>query len=300
MNDGVYDCSWSLTNQNHLVFSLGDGSARIWDVRDCLSQVQNENQSKIPLTGTPSAGRIIREFREHTAEIFAVDYHPLLENRILSGSWDHTLKIWDSSREASISTFIGHSESVYSAQWHHTHQSMFLSTSGDKTARIWDMNDSSRPAVTIRAHPMEVLSCAWNPTDSMAFYTGSVDKTIRVWDMRSVRMPLCSLEGHSFAVRKLCPSSVYPGVLASASYDMSVIVWDLHTSTKKLLENKLQTQSNSDPGIIPQISSAVNNGATMGTYTHHSEFVIGLDWSKTDPHSILSCAWDNTVHLWRV
>jgi hypothetical protein len=31
--DGLFDCSWSEVNENHLVTSSGDGSIKLWDIK---------------------------------------------------------------------------------------------------------------------------------------------------------------------------------------------------------------------------------------------------------------------------
>lgn len=71
--DGVYDCSWSESNENHLAFSCGDGSVRLWDVVN---------------------DRILQEYAEHTAEVYSVHYNLVNKENIITGAWDNTIKLW--------------------------------------------------------------------------------------------------------------------------------------------------------------------------------------------------------------
>ena len=34
-------------------------------------------------------------------------------------------------------------------------------------------------------------------------------------------------------------------------------------------------------------------------YEHHSEFVVGVDFSLEDDEEIASCSWDETVYVWQ-
>ena len=54
--DGVYDCSWSECNENHLVSASGDGSVKLWDLKQ-------------------GARNPIRSFEEHKAEVYSVDWN---------------------------------------------------------------------------------------------------------------------------------------------------------------------------------------------------------------------------------
>lgn len=34
-------------------------------------------------------------------------------------------------------------------------------------------------------------------------------------------------------------------------------------------------------------------------YEHHSEFVVGLDFSLENDEELASCSWDETVYVWQ-
>ena len=77
-NDGIYDCAWSETNENHLLSACGDGKVRLWDI------ASNTNP--------------LRAYIGHNSEIYAVDWNIVSKQHFLSGSWDQSIKQWDPIR----------------------------------------------------------------------------------------------------------------------------------------------------------------------------------------------------------
>ncbi|TWW68487.1 Peroxisomal targeting signal 2 receptor [Takifugu flavidus] len=72
--DGLFDVSWSETNEHVLVAGGGDGSLQLWDTT-------NQNAP-------------LRVVKEHTQEVYSVDWSQTRgENLIVSGSWDQTIKV---------------------------------------------------------------------------------------------------------------------------------------------------------------------------------------------------------------
>ncbi|MGB3651251.1 MAG: hypothetical protein WBA41_08575, partial [Rivularia sp. (in: cyanobacteria)] len=54
---------------------------------------------------------------------------------LASGSWDKTIKLWDTNTGQRISTLRGHSQRVWSVAF--GSDSTILSSSFDKTIKIW-------------------------------------------------------------------------------------------------------------------------------------------------------------------
>jgi len=205
--DGLYDCSWSEENENHIVSASGDGSVKLWDVGS-------------------RHGHPLKSYEEHTAEVYSVDWNLLNKRTFISGSWDESIKLWDPTRNNSIMTFKEHTYCIYSTIWSPHNADRFASASGDKLLKVWDARE--RMSVqTIKAHNHEVLTCDWNKYNEWTLVSGSVDKSIRLWDIRiSAKGPVGSLKGHNYAVRRLKCSPHSETVLASCSYDMTLMLWD--------------------------------------------------------------------------
>jgi WD40 repeat protein len=71
----------------------------------------------------------------HTSWVHAASRSPD-GSRVLTGSWDRTAKVWDSSG-AEVLTLRGHTGEVFAASWS-PDGSRVLTGSWDKTAKVWD------------------------------------------------------------------------------------------------------------------------------------------------------------------
>ncbi|XP_058470187.1 peroxisomal biogenesis factor 7 [Solea solea] len=182
-SDGLFDVTWSETNEHVLVAGGGDGSLQLWD--------------------TANHSAPLRVTREHTQEVYSVDWSQTRgENLIVSGSWDQTLKVWDPTLSRSLTTLRGHEGVVYSSVWSPHIPACFASASGDGTLRVWDVKAASCRLV-IAAHHAEVLSCDWCKYDQNIVATGSVDCSVCVWDLRNIRQPVARLRAHNYAIRRV-------------------------------------------------------------------------------------------------
>uniref|UniRef100_A0A3P8V7J1 Peroxin-7 n=2 Tax=Cynoglossus semilaevis TaxID=244447 RepID=A0A3P8V7J1_CYNSE len=215
-SDGLFDVSWSESNEHVLVTGGGDGSLQLWD--------------------TANHSGPLRVAKEHTQEVYSVDWSQTRgENLIVSGSWDQSVKVWDPTLSCSLATLRGHEGVVYSTIWSPHIPGCFASASGDGTLRVWDLK-AGACRLAIAAHQAEILSCDWCKYDQNVVATGSVDCSVCVWDLRNVRQPVNQLRGHTYAIRRLKFSPFRPSVLASCSYDFTVRFWDYNQKQCPLLD----------------------------------------------------------------
>jgi peroxin-7 len=263
--DGVYDSCWSELDPNHLLSATGDGTLSLWDIR---KQNQIDETAQMPIS----------EFREHTAEVYSIDWNLVGKHNFVSGAWDNTVKLWDPLRlnGPSIRTFAEHTSCVYSTRCSPYHDEMFASSSGDCHVKVWDAH-SPKSAVSFKAHDYEVLTMDWNRYNENILLTGSVDRSVRVWDLRSLGSPLYSFVGHEFAVRRVKCSPHSETKFMTASYDMSVCLWDY---------DRANNESDYSDAIVER-------------YDHHSEFVIGIDFNLFIEDLMASCSWDESVQVWQ-
>jgi peroxin-7 len=71
--DGLFDVSWSEVNEHQIVTSSGDGSIQLFDI----------SQPTYP----------IRKYKEHSKEVFSVNWNFITKNLFLSASWDLQIKL---------------------------------------------------------------------------------------------------------------------------------------------------------------------------------------------------------------
>ncbi|KAL6073138.1 Dynein assembly factor with WDR repeat domains 1 [Balamuthia mandrillaris] len=99
-------------------------------------------------------------------------------SRIVSGSWDKTLRIWDPNTGENIKVLRGHTWPIRCLQFDED-QNLLVSGSADKTLKIWDFR-MGECLNTLEGHTNFVSSLAFRGTNLIS---ASDDCTLRHWDL---------------------------------------------------------------------------------------------------------------------
>jgi WD40 repeat protein len=121
---------------------------------------------------------LLATFLGHTNWVTSVCVSPD-GSRIISGSYDNTVRVWDAVSGACVSTLEGHTGYVWSVCVS-PDGSRIISGSDDKTVRVWDAV-SGACVSTLEGHSNGVSSVCVSP-DGSRIISGSNDNTVRVWD----------------------------------------------------------------------------------------------------------------------
>ncbi|KAJ3330201.1 peroxisomal targeting signal 2 receptor [Blyttiomyces sp. JEL0837] len=246
--DGLYDSAWSEIHENQIVTSSGDGSLKLWD---------------LSLADFP-----IRNWAEHTREVFTVNWNLVRKDTFISGSWDQSIKLWSPQSDVSLRTWTEHTHCIYQTVWSAQSPDIFASASGDQTVKVWDVR-GPKSVNTFRAHNNEVLALDWNKYNANMVVTGSVDHSIKIWDLRYSSKEIMGFKGHDYAVRRVKCSPHSGAIIASTSYDMTMRLWDMSRGHDNLIH----------------------------VYDQHTEFVLGVDLNMFFQGRVATCAWDEGVHI---
>lgn len=199
----------------------------------------------------------------HSNSVNSVAFSPD-GNRVLSGSFDTTVKLWDAATGGLIRTFMGHSSLVNSVAFS-ADGTRIVSGSTDQTIKVWDAT-TGRVLRTLSGHTSDVLSVAFSP-DGARVASGSKDRTVKLWNAATGAL-IRTIEGHSSTVNSVTFSPDGTQIL-SAGDDQAVKLWSVAT------------------------------GALVRSFLGHSAGVGSVAFSP-DGTKALSSSNDKTIKLWDV
>ena len=239
----------------------------------------------------------------HSSRVTAAAFSPD-GKRIISGSYDNTLKLWDVDSGNCLMTLSGHRLQVTAASFSPDGKRI-ISASFDKTIKIWDA-DSGNCIKTLSGHTRSVRAASFRP-DGKRIISASSDKTLKLWDADSGNC-LKTLSGHFAKV--FSASFSFDGQrIISASFDKTVKIWDAETGQCIMTlsghgERIFSASFNSNGQRIISASydstiklwDAVSGNCQM-TLSGHTHWANAAAFSP-DGTRIISASYDSTIKLW--
>lgn len=208
--------------------------------------------------------------------------------KIVSGSDDHTIHVYNTKNGTLLRKLEGHEGGVWALQYWGR---VLVSGSTDRSVRVWDVETgvcrqkfdghTSTVRCLMIVTPVPGDNGVLEPAQPL-IVTGSRDSTLRVWRLPNVETDpkfnmdaepavdnpyfMHVLTGHTSSVRAIAG---YGNILVSGSYDHTVRVWD------------------------------VTKGTEVWTFTGHTEKVYSVGYSH-DLKRAASGSMDATVRVWCV
>jgi WD40 repeat protein len=181
---------------------------------------------------------------------------------LVSGSIDHTVKLWEASTGLELRTFYGHLDSVTAVSISPDGK-VAASAGMDDTVRLWDV-DSGQP---LRIMPGQTTrsTLSYSP-DGRWLVLGQFDGTVLVWDVAHFynEQTIAADTGQITAVA-ISANSKW---MASAGKDLKVKIWNLAT------------------------------GELTRTLTGHTGELTGISFSQ-DGKLVATSSRDQTLKIWR-
>jgi len=169
-------------------------------------------------------GKVIARWTEHSDRVASVCWSPNAE-RVLSGSWDRTARVWDvESGETILGPIKTDHNAVYAVAYS-PDGSKFATGGYSKAVKIWD--STTAELLSTLEHRSTVWCLTWT-SDGKKFLSGSTDCSIRTFDTTTWQQ-IAVLDGHTAAITAIT-STRNNRLLASTSLDYTARLWDLETN----------------------------------------------------------------------
>jgi WD40 repeat protein len=294
---GCVTCLHLDPQTNELIYSAADGSAskfRLYSYRkralDEELYMQHHKSTKIC--------DLVSSFHGHGGSIWALDRH---EDLLFTGSYDKTIKLWQSKTGSCISTIRAHNSWVSSVNYD-PKKEILCSSSWDSTIKLWNIK-TLQNTLTIQGENGNYIYCVRSNLDQDEIITGNEWKLVDIWDINR-RTKSISFVGHTSRVTNL---KLFRDIIFSGSTDKQARVWDKRSGKCEFIfsgHSKGITQVEYD--YLNQRVFTASNDKTIKvwdlrknkeirTLVGHSEAVCSIAFDQT---KLISGSKDNSIRIW--
>ncbi len=203
----------------------------------------------------------VTAFKGHRYTVSSVCFSPD-GTKLLTASWDYTLKLWDIASGSELRTFTGHTFAVFSACFSPDGK-MIASGAKDNLVNLWD-TETGKLLHTFNGHTSWVREVKFSK-DGKYLASVAYDKTVRIWDVQTRK--LVKVLDDAIAPLICVAFSSNNKYVAAGGEDFAIHVWELKSGK--------QTQVLKD----------------------HREAVWSVCFSPDDSE-LLTAAQDKTIKQW--
>ncbi|MEM7552576.1 MAG: serine/threonine-protein kinase [Cyanobacteria bacterium P01_A01_bin.84] len=257
------------------------------------------------ISSFPSSSYLQSTLIGHEDSVASLAYSPDAKS-LASGSYDRTVKLWDTEIQQEIRTFKGHSGWIGAVVFGKNGKHL-ISGSYDKTIKFWDVT-TGKEIRTFTGHSGSVETLALSP-DNKTLISGSYDTTIKLWDLDTGE-EIRTLESHFGKVAAIAVSTDGK-TLVSGSDDKSIKVWSLETGellrTFKGHKDRVSAVAINPDGKTIVSGSHDNTvkvwnldtGEVLRTFRGHSNWITSVSINASGK-LVASASGDSTIRIWNL
>eukprot|EP00898_Chlorokybus_atmophyticus_P007931 jgi/Chlat1/8139/Chrsp75S00607 len=277
--------------------------------------------------GPPGEYALSRVLRAHALPLTNCAFDKAGE-RFVTGSYDRTARVWNTSDGKELACLEGHRNVVYCVAFNNPYGDLVATGSFDRTARVWSVGEGSgneggggagkdatslsspqqQPSLcALRGHSAELVCIAWAPVGGNILATGSMDATARLWDV-STGIEVATLAGHAAEIVSVAFATDGNRVI-TGSFDGTARIWDVRTGrcTQSLAGHaaEVSTASLSYSGSLAATASIdrsarlwdAGSGRCVETWWGHEDEVLDVAWDAAGTR-VVSASADGTARVW--
>ncbi|KIP11071.1 hypothetical protein PHLGIDRAFT_100387 [Phlebiopsis gigantea 11061_1 CR5-6] len=230
----------------------------------------------------------------HVDAVLSLSWNTTHRNLLASASADHTVKLWDLSRDPRISgegeegqgalrSFSIHKDKVQAVQWNKNEPTVLLTGSYDRTVRTFDSRAPDSSVGVVLGADVEALR--WDPWEATSFYVSLENGIVLNFDARTLSSNVSTtsparftLSAHDGEVSSLDINPHIRGCIATGGTDKMVKIWNLAEDADS---NKRQ------------VSLVTSRDLGVGK-------VFSVAWSPDDPLTLAAAGSKAKVQVWDI
>ena len=251
-------------------------------------------------------GEEIMRLVGHTKTVQSVRYSPN-GKFIVTGSGDHSAKIWDASDGAQLMNLEGHTDNIFCVAYS-PNENYIASAGMDNIAILWDAT-SGKKIFQLKGHKREVSEVAFS-NDSKLLITCSSDRTVRVWDVMSGKT-IYAIEEPSGGVSGVAFTKDDKLIVTGGS-DKKIRLWEtktgkhIHTiSGHKGWINSIKISSDGENILSTDLKGVakiweIKNGEEVCELIGHTARIREATFNPVNKNMIVSVGNDNTIRMWQI
>ncbi|KAK4032464.1 WD40-repeat-containing domain protein [Parachaetomium inaequale] len=265
------------------------------------------------------SGALIDTFRAHDKPVASatyVDFGAVTgHHKIVTGSRDKTVRIWEFQSGALERTLVGHGGAVNSVTFS-SDDAWVVSGSDDATVRIWDFCTGNL-IHELKGHKGAVNCVAFSDLHRLVA-SASDDRKVLIWHARTGKLRH-ALKGHKAPVTSVVfwdyderNNTMVGSSVASGSLDGTIRIWA--TKTGSLLRtlaghtDAVTCMALADVGVLATGSFdrtiriwEISTGELLHTLGGHQAPVTSVAWARENTGDMhVASASGNTVRIWHV
>ncbi|KAG0229358.1 chromatin-remodeling complex subunit ies6 [Actinomortierella wolfii] len=270
--------------------------------RPCINWKYLYQQRKLLENNWANGRHRAKELPGHKEGIYCIQFD---DYKIVSGSRDNTIKVWDFATGECLRTYSGHGASVLCLQYD---DSRIVSGSSDATIIVWEL-DTGAILQRLTGHSDSVLNVRMEKDTVVSC---SKDRTVKIWRTSTGEL-VRTLVGHRAAVNAVQFSlegstNSFTGsnrIVVSASGDRTIKIWSFETGEcLRTLEGHTRgiacIQFEGDTIISGSSDQTIKiwdlaRGECVRTLSGHLDLVRTLQFHKG---KIISGGYDETIKIW--